>query len=161
MPGLDESLTRLAAHALRRRVGSDQLGVLGLKPLELVHQLVEVGVGKFTIIQHVVAILVVPDFLAQSFDFFPNGRAGHDWDLILPATGYCLFAFRIRPRPNAARPTLDGGFFIPSSNSFSTTALLCSWSRDAYSSATRRLPSARRCSFSTAEEASALTNSLR
>ncbi len=157
---LHESLARLAAHALCRRVRSDQLRMLRLDPLELVHQRVELGIRNLRIVQHVIAILVVPYLLAQSFDFLLDGGTGHDWGIIVRgevpstrrcgftgywvlATRYCLFAFRIRPRPTAPRPTLDGGFFIPSSNSLSTIALLCSSSRDAYNNVTCRLPSAR------------------
>ena len=51
--------------------------MLRLEPLELVHQLVEVGVRNLWIIQHVIAILVVPDFLAQGFDFLLDGRSRH------------------------------------------------------------------------------------
>src|ERR1700693_5095486 len=86
MPCLHESLARLAAHTLCRRVGRDELRVLGFKALELVHQLVEAGVRNFRIVQYVVAILVVPDLLAQGFDFFVyfliDGGTGHDWGII-------------------------------------------------------------------------------
>jgi hypothetical protein len=57
--------------------------MLRLEPLELVHQLVEIGVGNLGIIQHVIAILVVPNLFAQSFDFLLDGRTGHDWGIIV------------------------------------------------------------------------------
>ena len=65
----DETFARLAAHALRGRVGGDQFRMLGFELLQLVHQLVEFGVGDLGIVEHVVAVFVVADFLAQGFDF--------------------------------------------------------------------------------------------
>ena len=44
VPHLRELLRRLAAHALRRRVGGDQLRVLLLEPAELEEQRVELGI---------------------------------------------------------------------------------------------------------------------
>src|SRR6202158_1078930 len=80
---LHESLARLAADALCRRVRSDQLRMLRLNPLELVHQRVELGIRNLRIVQHVIAILVVPYLLAQSFDFLLDGGTGHDWGIIV------------------------------------------------------------------------------
>src|SRR5208282_3561648 len=79
---LDESLPRLAPHTLRRRVRRYQLRMLRFEPLKLVHQLVEVGVRNLRIVQHVVAILVVANFFAQSLVFFLDGGTGHDWGII-------------------------------------------------------------------------------
>src|SRR6266852_4491793 len=79
---LHESLARLAADALRGRVWRDELRMLRLQPLEPVHQLVEVGVRNLRGIEHVIAILVVADFLAQSFDLFLDVGTGHDWGII-------------------------------------------------------------------------------
>ena len=123
-----------------------ELGVLFLERLEFVHELVEFGVGDLGIVEHVVAVLVVADLLAQGFDLLVEGgrHAGkiivgnspvshrspgkENWLLTI---GYRLFAFLIRPLPPALRPTLEGGFRESSSNSFSTVALLRSSLREA------------------------------
>ena len=73
---LDEALARLAAHALRRRIGRDQLRMLGLELLQLVHQAVEFGVADLGIVEHVVAVLVVADLVAQRFDLLLHIFAG-------------------------------------------------------------------------------------
>ena len=65
VPHLLESLGRLAAHALRRRVRRQQLRMLGLDPLQLVHQRVVLGVGDLRRVQHVVKVLVAAQFRAQ------------------------------------------------------------------------------------------------
>ena len=46
-----KSFARRAADALRGRIGRGQLGMLGFELLELLHQLVESGVGNFRIVQ--------------------------------------------------------------------------------------------------------------
>src|SRR5271154_6017366 len=99
MFGLYESLARLAAHALCRRIGRDSFRMFGLNPLKLVHQHVEVSVRDLRIVQHVIAIFVMPNLLAQSFnflfDFFIWVGTGHDWEIIVRAvllsTGSWLF----------------------------------------------------------------------
>ena len=84
---LDESLARLAAHALGRRVWRDVLRMLGLKPLKLVHQRVEADVRNLRIVEHVIAILMVPNLLAQGFDLLLDLLVGvgtrHDWGIIV------------------------------------------------------------------------------
>ena len=60
----------LPADALRGRIGRDQLGMLSFELLQLVHELVELGVGDLRIVEHVVAVFVVPNFIAQRFDLF-------------------------------------------------------------------------------------------
>src|SRR5260221_13154859 len=82
MPGLHESFAGLAAHTLRRGVRRDEFWMLRLEPLELVHQLVEVGVRNLRIVEHVIAIFVMPDFLAQDFDFLLYGGTRHEWGII-------------------------------------------------------------------------------
>ena len=65
-----ESLGRLAAHALRGRVGREQLGMRGLHPLQLVHQRVVLGVGDLRRIENVVQVLVTAQLgraVARSF----------------------------------------------------------------------------------------------
>ncbi len=64
-----KSGARLAAHALRRRIRRDQLGMLRFERLELIHQLVVAGVGNLRIIQDVVEVIVPVNIVAQALDF--------------------------------------------------------------------------------------------
>ena len=64
---LHEAFARLAANALRRRIRRDQLRMLRLDPLQLVHQRVEFGVGDSGVVEHVIEVLVVADFFAKGF----------------------------------------------------------------------------------------------
>src|SRR3989441_9499914 len=54
--------------------------MLAFQLLQLVHELVEVGVGDLRIVEHVIAVLVVADFVAEGFDllFDVLGRGNHD-----------------------------------------------------------------------------------
>ena len=56
---------RLAADALRRRVGRDELGVLGLDRAQLVEQRVVLVVADLGVVEDVVAVAVVVELLAQ------------------------------------------------------------------------------------------------
>ena len=58
-----------ASHALRRGVGRDELRMLEFEFLQALHQLVELEVGDLRIVEHVVAVLVVADFVAQLGNF--------------------------------------------------------------------------------------------
>ena len=69
MRNFDEPLAWLAAHALSRRVRRDVIRMFGLQLLQRVHQAVEFRVADLRIIEHVIAVLVMPDVLAQRFDF--------------------------------------------------------------------------------------------
>ena len=73
---LDEALARLAAHPLGGRIGGDQLGMLGFERLEFVHQPVEFGVADLRIVEHVIAVLVIADLVAQRFDLLLHIFAG-------------------------------------------------------------------------------------
>ena len=64
----------LVADALRRRVGRDQLGVLGLERLQLAEQRVVDVVADLRVVEDVVAVVVVRDLLAQLGDL-PRGVA--------------------------------------------------------------------------------------
>jgi hypothetical protein len=81
---LDEALARRAAHALGRRVGGDQAGMLGLQALQLLHQAVEVGVGDLGGVEHKVEVFVAADLVAQgrdaALDVLPLGGRGHAKD---------------------------------------------------------------------------------
>ena len=56
---------RLAAGPLRRRVGRDQLGVLGLDRPQLIEQRVVLVVADLGIVEDVVAVAVVVELLSQ------------------------------------------------------------------------------------------------
>ncbi len=68
MRRLDHAFAGLAAHALSGRIGGDELGMFGFELDELVHELVEFGVGDFRIVEGVVAVFVMADFVAQGFE---------------------------------------------------------------------------------------------
>ena len=76
---------RLGANALGRRVGREELGMVGLDIPQLVHQLVVLGVRDLGIVEDVVAVVVVVELLAQLFHAL-LGRLGgglrvrHDGD---------------------------------------------------------------------------------
>jgi hypothetical protein len=78
MLGLNESFTRFAAHALRRRVGIDELRVLRFDALELVHKLVEVAIRKLRVIEGVVEVFVVKHFVAEGIFFWVVSSAELD-----------------------------------------------------------------------------------
>ena len=65
MADLDEIAHRLAAGALRRRIGRDQLGMLRLDRPQLVDQRVVLIIADLRIVEHVVAVAVVVELLAQ------------------------------------------------------------------------------------------------
>ena len=61
-----QPLGGLASHPLSGRIGSHQLGMGRLQALELPEELVELPIGDFGGVQHVVAVLVVANPLPQS-----------------------------------------------------------------------------------------------
>ena len=63
-----EAVGGLAGDALGRRIGGDEIGILGLEPLELVQQPVELLVRDLRRAVDVVALLVVADLLAELTD---------------------------------------------------------------------------------------------
>ena len=65
VPARLESLTRRSAHPLRGRIRRNDFRVLRFELLELIHQPVEFGVGDGGPVEHVIAVLVQADFLAQ------------------------------------------------------------------------------------------------
>jgi hypothetical protein len=65
MPHLEKFLARLAAHSLGGRIGGNQFRMLRLEPLQLVDELVKLGVGDFGAIEHEIKIFVVLDGLAK------------------------------------------------------------------------------------------------
>ncbi len=73
VPDLDESLARLAAHALRRRIRGRQFRMRGFERLQFAHHRVVFGVGDFRRIEHIVQMLVAAQFFAQMFGFRLQG----------------------------------------------------------------------------------------
>ena len=71
---LDEPLDWLRANPLRRRIRRNQLGVLSFEPLQFAHEAIVFGVRYLDIVQRVVPIVVVPNLLAQGFDFLLDVR---------------------------------------------------------------------------------------
>ena len=69
-----ELLERVGAHALRRRVGGEQLGMLRLEVAQLVQQRVVLGVRDLRVVEDVVAVVVVPEHLPQ-LGGLPSGVA--------------------------------------------------------------------------------------
>src|ERR1039458_8696825 len=65
---LDETLARLAAHALRRRIGRQQFGMLRLQIAQLPHQRVIFGVADFGLVQDIVQALVMAQPFPQLLD---------------------------------------------------------------------------------------------
>ena len=59
---------RRATDLRGRRVGGDQLGMLGLELQQLADQQVEVGVGDLRAVERVVALVVIGDLLAKIRD---------------------------------------------------------------------------------------------
>ena len=82
-PGRDPS-----THPARRRIGRDQVRVLCLEPLELLHEGVEFGVGDLGIAQDVVPFFVIPDLTAKLCDPFGGIHSGFG----LRASGFGLTA---------------------------------------------------------------------
>src|SRR4029077_1581323 len=80
MRRFENPFARLAADALRGRVGRDQVGVIGFQLLQLIHELVELGVRNFRRVEDVVQIFVAADFFPKRFDLFFG--AGHDQEII-------------------------------------------------------------------------------
>ena len=105
--GREQRRDRDAAHALGRRIGRQQLGVLLLERVELAHQLVEVGVRDLGRVEHVVAVGVVIDLRAQLVDAaFRLGELG--LRLVVHARGCTTPCAPVKrdPRPlnQAAKP---------------------------------------------------------
>ena len=68
---LDEALGGLGPDAASRRVLGGELGMLLLDLLQLVEEAVVLRVGDLRLVEHVVAVQVVLDLLAQLVDARP------------------------------------------------------------------------------------------
>ena len=64
-PSAGRPLTRCVGES-----GGDEVRVLGLEPLELVHQRVELGVGDLRLVEDVVALFVVANQSPEFCDAF-------------------------------------------------------------------------------------------
>ena len=65
---LAEFFIQVAAHPLGRGVGVCHLGMLRLQVLQLMHQEVEFLIADGRLVQHVVTVVVLVQFLAQLVD---------------------------------------------------------------------------------------------
>jgi diacylglycerol kinase family enzyme len=83
VPDFDEAFARFAADALRGRVRRDQVGMPLLQTLQLLHERVVLGVSDLRVVENVILIFVVPQLVAQFFDF--SGGMLH-WSLIYNLT---------------------------------------------------------------------------
>jgi hypothetical protein len=72
MRDFDEAFARLAAHALRRRIGRQQFGVLRFQIAQLPHQRVIFGIADFGLVQHIVQALVMAQRFPQLLDLSGN-----------------------------------------------------------------------------------------
>src|SRR6185436_11844681 len=68
MIDLGKAFGGTATDALRRRVGREELGMRGFERLELVHQLVEIGVADLGRCLYVVQLFVPANFLSELVD---------------------------------------------------------------------------------------------
>ena len=62
-----KSLARFAAYALRRRVGRNQLGMLLLDGLQPPHQRVIFGIVDLGLIENIILVFVMANFVAELF----------------------------------------------------------------------------------------------
>ena len=65
---LPNSARGRGAHALRRRIGRDQLGVFGLQRLQVAHERVVLGVRNAGIVVDVITDIVLLDLGPQARD---------------------------------------------------------------------------------------------
>ena len=75
---LGEALFGLAADALGGRVGSHEGGVGSFEALQLADEIVVFGVGDGGLVEDVIEVLVVADFIAEGVDFLLD--VGHAED---------------------------------------------------------------------------------
>src|SRR3984957_711888 len=76
MRHFDEAFARLAADALRGRVGRDEIGMLLLDLLQPVHQRVVLRVSQLRRIEYVVEMLVVTKLIAQLLKLLVGRKGG-------------------------------------------------------------------------------------
>ncbi len=72
-----EAFNGTTGHALRGRVGRDEIRILGLETFQLVEQAVELFVGNLGVAVNVVAFFVVADQVAELFDALGRIPLGH------------------------------------------------------------------------------------
>ena len=84
MRNFDEPLARLAANSLRRRIRRDQLGMRRFKLLQFVDQAVKFRIADLGIIEHVIAVLMTSNLVAQRFNFVFNMLNGFHRTIVSP-----------------------------------------------------------------------------
>src|SRR6266567_2382400 len=108
---------RLSANTLRRRIPGDKLGIFMLELLELTHELVEFEVRNKRLVEHVIAVLVFANLLAELLDavvygVFPATHASADFTASASARGWRGIPCRASTRaicphqPLAGRPQI-------------------------------------------------------
>ena len=79
--GLRESVGKVGAYALRGRIGVGHIGVFAFELLQLFHEHVEIPVGDFGSVEHVVVIIVAVELVAQIEDALSG--VGHSGGVIM------------------------------------------------------------------------------
>ena len=69
-----QCFTRLCADALRWGINGYEFGILAFETLQFPHEPIVLGVGNLYIVERVVAIVVIPNLIAQGFDFLEDVR---------------------------------------------------------------------------------------
>ena len=77
MLDLRKGLRGPAGHTLCRGVWRDEFWMLGLEPLQLFQERIELDVGDLGVVEDVVALLVVPDLLTQLAQAIFRGEGRH------------------------------------------------------------------------------------
>src|SRR5271165_228510 len=141
MPNLREFFAGLAAHPLRRRIGSDQLRMFGFQGDQRVHQLVEFGVADLRIVKHVVAVLVVANLVPQRVNSVLHVFAGGRHSPIIGGKSRLGIAVVV---PRGGRAALQRGVKVSS-------LILLSWLQRLLKKALAFVLAARRGHFSRVE----------
>ena len=68
MTNLGETVQRRRAHPLGRRIGRDQLRMLLFEILQFPQQAIVLAVADLRIIEHIVTVVVIIDFVPQAGD---------------------------------------------------------------------------------------------
>ncbi len=101
------------AHALGRRFGGDQVGVLGLQFLEFAEQAVVLGVRHAGLVEHVVAVVVRVQLAAELGDALGGGLGGHRRSHKRKAGSWKLEAESQKAKPEGQGSLPASGFRLP------------------------------------------------
>ena len=67
-----EIIRHIASHAVRRRIGVVKLGMGPLQLLQLAHQCIKFIITDLRVIQHVIPVIMVVNYFAETFDFITH-----------------------------------------------------------------------------------------